>query len=71
MWDAKLQTLFGLEPSTFDGTFDAYTALLHPDDRAHVLATVDDAVHDRAATWWSTAWCGPTAVSTGCRAEAR
>ena len=32
-WDAKLEQLFGLEPGEFDGTFDAYVALLHPDDR--------------------------------------
>ena len=43
-WDTTLERLFGLEPGEFDGTFDAWVALLHPDDAEHVLAIVDDAV---------------------------
>jgi PAS domain S-box-containing protein len=49
IWDAKLETLFGLEPGTFDGTYDSYTALLHPDDRHNVLGIVDDAVRERSS----------------------
>ena len=46
-WDERLEALFGLEPGTFDGTFESYVALLHPDDRDAVLARVDEAVRDR------------------------
>ncbi len=47
IWDAKLEALFGLEAGTFDATFDAYVALLHPDDADDVLAAVQRAVRDR------------------------
>jgi PAS domain S-box-containing protein len=43
-WDVAMERLFGLEPGTFDGTFEAWAALLHPDDRDAVLAEVDRAV---------------------------
>ncbi len=43
-WDAKLEALFGLGPGEFAGTFDAYVALLHPDDVDSILATVEHAV---------------------------
>jgi PAS domain S-box-containing protein len=43
-WDANLEALFGLPPGGFDGTFRTYQKLLHPDDRAHVLAEIDRAV---------------------------
>ena len=33
VWDARLEALFGLSPGEFDGTFDTYVSLLHPDDR--------------------------------------
>jgi len=47
-WDERLHQLFGVEPGSFDGTFEAYVALLHPDDREGVLARVDEAVRDRS-----------------------
>jgi PAS domain S-box-containing protein len=40
VWDARLEALYGLAPGTFDGTFDTYASLLHPDDRERVLAAV-------------------------------
>jgi PAS domain S-box-containing protein len=43
-WDERVEALFGLEPGTFEGTFDAWTAMIHPDDRDAVLATVQEAV---------------------------
>jgi len=46
-WDAQLERLYGLEPGAFEGTFEAYVALLHPDDAASVLATVEQAVRDK------------------------
>ena len=47
-WDERLEALFGLEPGSFAGTFDAYVACLHPDDAAQVLATVEQALEQRA-----------------------
>jgi len=44
LWDEKLEALFGLEPGTFPGTFDAYVSLLHPDDAPSVLETVERAL---------------------------
>lgn len=37
-WDETLERTFGIEPGMFGGTYDAYVALLHPDDRE---ATID------------------------------
>jgi PAS domain S-box-containing protein len=44
VWDEKLEALFGLAPGTFEGTFEAYVALLHPGDREMVLGVVEDAL---------------------------
>jgi PAS domain S-box-containing protein len=43
-WDERLEALFGLARGGFAGTFDAWAALLHPEDRDRVLAAVDAAV---------------------------
>ncbi len=43
-WDARLEALFGLEPGGFDGSFETWRDMLHPDDRADVLRKVDEAV---------------------------
>ena len=32
-WDGPVQELFGYPPGTFPGTYEAYVARLHPDDR--------------------------------------
>lgn len=39
-WDSALETIFGLEPGTFTGTFDDWLAFVHPDDHDHVLTTM-------------------------------
>ena len=43
-WDTKVEELFGLGPGEFDGTYEMYVSLLHPDDAPEVLATVQEAV---------------------------
>jgi PAS domain S-box-containing protein len=48
VWDAALEQLFGLEPGAFDGTMDAWVALMHPEDADHALAVVELAVSERA-----------------------
>ena len=43
-WDEQLLQVFGLEPGSFGGTFGAYLALLHPDDVAPTVATVEESL---------------------------
>ncbi len=46
VWDEQLERLFGLDPGSFDGTFDTYMSSVHPDDRAEVRELVRQAVAD-------------------------
>ena len=34
VWSDRLAPIHGLEPGEFDGSFEHYQALIHPDDRA-------------------------------------
>ena len=43
-WSLGLERLMGLVPGTFAGTFEAYRACVHPDDRAAVMASIQAAV---------------------------
>lgn len=43
-WDDELCRVFGVAPHSFDGTFDAYIALLHPDDVAATIATIQESL---------------------------
>ncbi|MDW3213121.1 MAG: SpoIIE family protein phosphatase [Ilumatobacteraceae bacterium] len=49
VWDERLEALFGLSSGEFDGTFDMYVALLHPDDREETLAVVSQAIEDKSS----------------------
>jgi len=40
VWDATLERLFGLEPGTFGGTYDAWVERLHPEDAPAVIAVL-------------------------------
>jgi PAS domain S-box-containing protein len=40
-WSPALERMHGLEPGTFDGSFEAYQRDIHPDDRARVLAAIE------------------------------
>ena len=46
-WDPRLEAIYGFATGEFPGTFEAYTARLHPDDRDEMLATVERAVATR------------------------
>ena len=48
-WDSKVERLFGLQPGGFDGTYETYVSLLHPDDAPDVLATVQEAVEKKSS----------------------
>ena len=43
-WDAATEKVFGLVPGTFDGRYETYVGLLHPDDREATIATVANAM---------------------------
>jgi PAS domain S-box-containing protein len=42
-WTPTLEQIYGLAPGSFDGSFETYLELIHPDDRAEHLATVEQA----------------------------
>src|SRR5215211_6038850 len=48
VWDVAMEGLFGLEPGSFPGTFEAWLALIHPDDVAAVTGVLERAVADGA-----------------------
>ncbi len=48
-WSENMEALHGMDPGSFDGKFESYFEMIHPDDRqsmmdtiAHVLETGDD-----------------------------
>jgi PAS domain S-box-containing protein len=46
LWSPELYEITGITESTFDGTFDGYTDLIHPQDVIHVRQTAEKAVAD-------------------------
>jgi PAS domain S-box-containing protein len=42
VWSPGLEAIHGLAPGTFAGTFEAFSADMHPDDRERVLRAVRD-----------------------------
>jgi PAS domain S-box-containing protein len=45
-WSADLEDAHGIARGSFGGTFDAYLALVHPDDRGRVRQAIDEAFRD-------------------------
>jgi len=48
-WDSTMERIFGLEPGTFDGTFEHWVSLIHPEDVAETVATLERAVANKSA----------------------
>ena len=46
-WNTRAEKIFGLEPGGFNGSYDAFLDLIHPDDRASVEAAITDALERR------------------------
>lgn len=44
VWDAQMHHIYGLPPGGFDGTWDAWVASIHPDDREQVIEIVQEAM---------------------------
>ncbi len=49
VFSSELESIFGVPAMTFGSTFAAFQALVHPDDRAHVLTTINRAIQTRSA----------------------
>lgn len=47
LWSSSLERMHGLEPGSFPGTFEAYQADIHPDDRERVAQTIQRSVEER------------------------
>lgn len=45
-WSDNMEALHGLEPGSFDGTFESYLALMHPEDRPRVEEAVRKALSE-------------------------
>jgi PAS domain S-box-containing protein len=43
-WSAEFHRIIGVDPLDFDGTFDSFIALIHPEDRAKVRASMVESV---------------------------
>ena len=43
-WSPEIERIHGLELGTFAGTFEAFQSDLHPEDRARVMAQVEDTI---------------------------
>jgi signal transduction histidine kinase/ActR/RegA family two-component response regulator len=46
-WDKNMTTLHGLPPGSFAGTFEAWAATVHPDDRADAIAAASNAIEGK------------------------
>jgi PAS domain S-box-containing protein len=43
-WSPQLEAIHGLAPGSFGGTFEAYLADIHPEDRAYVQQTIGESL---------------------------
>ncbi|HXT96536.1 MAG TPA: ATP-binding protein [Polyangia bacterium] len=48
-WSDNLEQIHGLEPGTFDRTFEGYKMLIHPEDREMVLGAIRGCLEGRVA----------------------
>jgi PAS domain S-box-containing protein len=39
-WSPELEAIYGFEPGTFPGTYEAYVEVIHPDDREGVIQAI-------------------------------
>jgi len=45
-WSDEIYRIFGLAPQEFAATYDAFLDAIHPDDRDHVTASLNEAVYE-------------------------
>lgn len=46
IWTESMEQLFGIEPGTFPGTYEAFTEYIHPEDLPEVQRAVETAVEE-------------------------
>lgn len=46
IWTESMERLFGVDPGTFEGTFEAFADRVHPDDLSTVRSAIETAVED-------------------------
>jgi len=49
MWSKKVENLFGIKEGSFDGTYEMYMSLIHPDDRDHTQFAVNAALEGKVS----------------------
>ncbi len=49
IWSSNLEAIRGMTAGSFDGSFACFVKNVHPDDRAHVEASLRGGVHTRSA----------------------
>ena len=47
LWSPETEKIFAIPPGSFDGTYEGFFALVHPDDRQRLHAAIAKAVEDR------------------------
>ncbi len=47
IWSSETEQIFGIPLGSFDGTYEGFFALVHPDDRQQLQAAIAKAVEDR------------------------
>ncbi|HWQ32108.1 MAG TPA: PAS domain S-box protein [Blastocatellia bacterium] len=48
-WSEDLELQLGMSPGTFDGRYETFLALVHPEDRAYVRNSVSKAIAERSS----------------------
>ncbi|MBL7858565.1 MAG: PAS domain-containing protein [Cyclobacteriaceae bacterium] len=46
-WSDQVHEIFGRTPETFDGSFEAYVNLIYPEDKDHVLKTIQHSLTNK------------------------
>ena len=57
-WSETCERMHGLQPGTFEGSHEAFTACIHPDDRASVTKAIERSMraHKNVETEYQTVW---------------
>lgn len=50
VWDESMEQVVGLDPGSFEGTYDAVADRVHPDDYDDIRATIDKAIEQGGKT---------------------
>jgi PAS domain S-box-containing protein len=50
-WSAKVEELFGMEKGAFDGSYETYVGLIHPEDRDNVQFAINAALEGKISPY--------------------